>query len=94
MKLSELTYSYLQSVGLGRAYIHTDRTDCLRQFDCKSQFECAKADLMRLYGDVTIEVNPDAIWYDRIKIVDSNWQTDHDGFCRMKAAWCKQYGSD
>lgn len=94
MKLSELTYEYLQDVGLGRAHIHTDCSDALRELCNQEQFDRAKADLMAFYGDITIEVNPDADWYDRIKIVDAKWQADYDNFCREKAAWCSKYGSD
>lgn len=94
MKLSELTYEYLQDVGLGRAHIHTDCTDSLRLFDCEFQFERAKADLMLAYGDVDIKVDLSADWYDRIKIVDAKWQADYDKFCREKTAWCSKYGSD
>ena len=94
MKLSELTYSYLCSVGLSRAHIHTDCSDALREFCNQDQFERAKQALFEKYGDVTIEINPEADWYDRLKIVDGKWQADYDNFCRDKAAWCSKYGSD
>lgn len=94
MKLSQLTYEYLQSVRLYRAHIHTDCSDALREFCNPEQFELAKQALFEKYGDVTIEINPKADWFDRIKIVDEKWQADYDKFCRDKAAWCSKYGSD
>ena len=94
MKLSQLTYKYLQSIGLSMAHIHTDASDGLRQFCGQEQFDRAKQALFEKYGDVTIEVNPKADWYDRIKIVDEKWQADFDKFCRDKAAWCSKYGCD
>jgi hypothetical protein len=94
MKLSELTYDYLCSLGLSRAHLHTDATDGLMLFDRPEQFERAKQALFEKYGDVTIEINPEADWYDRIKIVDEKWQADFDKFCREKAAWCSKYGCD
>jgi len=36
MKLSELTYDYLCSIGLSRAHLHTDTTDVL--YDVKTSF--------------------------------------------------------
>ena len=94
MKLSELTYDYLCSIGLSRAHLHTDATDALMLFDKPEQFERAKEKLMAAYGDVTIEVDPKAEWYNRLKIIDEKWQADYDKFCRDKAAWCSKYGSD
>ena len=63
-------------------------------FDRPEQFERAKQALLEKYGDVTIEINPEADWFDRLKIIDEKWQADYDKFCRDKAAWCRQYGSD
>ena len=94
MKLSELTYDYLCSLGLSRAHLHMDATDGLMLFDRPEQFERAKQALFEKYGDVTIEINPEADWFDRLKIVDEKWQADFDKFCREKAAWCSKYGSD
>ncbi len=94
MKLSQLTYKYLQSVGLSRAHIHTDCSDALREFCNQEQFDRAKEELMAAYGDVSVEVNPEADWYDRLKIVDEKWQADYDNFCREKAAWCNKYGAE
>ena len=94
MKLSELTYDYLQSIGLGRAAMHTDCSDALRQMANESQLEDAKSDLIAAYGDVEISVHPEADWFDQIKIEDEKWQADYDEYCRQKAAWCNKYGCD
>jgi hypothetical protein len=94
MKLSELTYAHLQSIGLSRAHIHTDCSDGLRLFENKSQFDKAKEDLLAAYGDVNLIITPDADWFDRIKIDDAKWQADYDEFCRQKLEWCNRYGAD
>lgn len=94
MKLSELTYDYLLSVGLPKASMHTDASDGLRGMYNEYQFEQAKKELMAGYGDVEITINPDADWFDRIKISDPKWKEDHEKYCRDKAAWCTKYGSD
>lgn len=94
MKLSELTYSYLCSVGLSKTYMPTDATDSLTTISSEDGFERAKAELFEKYGDVTVVVTPDADWFDRIKIDDAKWQEDFDKFCADKAAWCSKYGCD
>lgn len=94
MKLSELTYEYLQSIGLSRAHIHTDCSDALRLFNNQYQFESAKQDLFGRYGDVDLIITPDAEWYNRIQIDNEKWREDHEAFCTEKAAWCAKYGAD
>lgn len=94
MKLSELTYDYLLSVGLPKTFMHTDRGDSLRQMGNEFQLEKAKSDLIAAYGDVEISIHPDAYWFDQIKIEDEKWQADHEEYCREKAAWCNKYGCD
>ena len=94
MKLSELTYAYLQSIGLSRAHIHTDCSDGLRLFENQSQFDKAKEDLLAAYGDVNLIITPEADWFDRIKIDDAKWQADYDELCRQKLEWCNRYGAD
>lgn len=94
MKLSELTYEYLQSLGLSQAHMHTDASDSQRYLYNEYQFEAAKQELMSAYGDVNIIINPDADWFDRIKIDDAKWQADHKEFCQRKAEWCNKYGCD
>lgn len=94
MKVSELTYDYLQSVGLPKTYMHTDSGDSLRQMANEFQLEKAKSDLIAAYGDVEISVHPGADWFDQIKIEDEKWQADHDDYCNKKAEWCNKNGCD
>lgn len=94
MKVSELTYDYLKSVGLPKTYMHTDRGDSLRQMANEFQLEKAKSDLIAAYGDVEISVHPDAYWFDQIKIEDEKWQADHDEYVRVKQEWCRENGSE
>jgi len=94
MKLSELTYEYLQSLGLSRAYMHTDCEDGLRSMHNEYHFNEAKRELMANYGDVNLIINPDAAWFDRIKIDDAKWQADHEAFLKEKAEFCRKYGAE
>ena len=94
MKLSELTYEYLQSIGLQNAHMHTDCSDGLRSMHNEYHFNDAKSVLMANYGDVNLIINPDAAWFDQIKIDDAKWKADHEAFCRQKGEWCKKFGAE
>lgn len=94
MKLSELTYAYLQSIGLSRTHIPTDCSNALREIRNERELEEAKAKLSAAYGDVNIIITPDADWFDRIRIDDAKWQADYDKYCREMEAWCSKYGAD
>lgn len=94
MKLSELTYEYLQSLGLSRAYMHTDCSDGLRSMRDEYHFNVARSVLMTNYGDVNLIINPDAAWFDQIKIDDAKWQADHEEFLKEKAEFCRKYGAE
>lgn len=94
MKLSELTYEALQSAGLSLAHMHTDSSDAMTVIANQDGLDRARLELASRYGDVEISINPDADWFDRIKIVDQKWREDHEKYCRDKAAWCTKYGSE
>lgn len=93
MKLSELTYEFLESVGLSSASMHTDSSDGLRLLYNESQFQQAKEELMARYGDVNLIIDPSEFWSRQIKIDDAKWQADFDAFCKDKGEWCRKYGS-
>lgn len=94
MKLSELTYEALQSAGLSLAHMHTDESDAMTVIASQDGLDLARQELTSRYGDVEITINPDADWFDRIKISDPKWKEDHEKYCRDKAAWCAKYCSD
>ena len=95
MKLSELTYEYLQSIGLGRVHMHTDCSDALREIHCQFAFDDAKKQLFEKYGDVNLIINPNAeFWSDTIKIDDEKWKADHKKYCDDKADWCSKHGCE
>lgn len=94
MKLLELTYEYLQSIGLRNAYMPTDCSDELYSMHNEYHFDVAKSVLMANYGNVNLIINPNADWFDRIRIDDAKWKEDHEAFCRKKGAWCKKNGAE
>ena len=93
MKLSELTYEFLESIGLTKASMHTDRSDELRCLYNAYQTEAAKKELSEKYGDVNLIINPSAVWSRQIVIDDAKWQADFDAYCKAKAEWCAKHGS-
>ena len=94
MKLSELTYEYLESIGLGQVAIHTDCSDALRMVRDREEFEQVKNGISSVYGDVNMIVNPAGYWYEQVVIDDAKWREDHAKYCEEKAAWCAKYGCD
>lgn len=94
IKLSGLTYEFLESVGLSEVSMHTDCSDVLLNIRCKDALESAKKELMDGYGDVDLVINPEVAWSRQIWIDDAKWQADHEAFCKEKAAWCAKHGCD
>lgn len=94
IKLSELTYEFLESVGLSKVSMHTDRSDSLLSISSATGLEQAKQELSERYGDVNLIITPEADWFAQIVIDDAQWKADHAEYCRDKAAWCRKYGCD
>lgn len=94
MKLSELTYDYLQKVNLGRCYMPTDQSDALRLVASEAGLEDVKQKLIEKWGDMEVEVKPDANWFDRVTIKNEAFNAAQEEYCRRKAAWCAKYGCD
>lgn len=94
MKLSELTYEFLESIGLTKAHMRTDHSDSLRCIYNAPQTEDAKKELAEKYGDVNLIIDPDAVWSQQIRIDDAKWQEDFDAYCEAKAEWYRKWGCD
>ncbi len=94
MKLSELTWDVLQSMGLSRVSMNTDRSDAMCSIGSEASLEYAKEKLMSGYGDVLITVDPSAEWYDQIRIDDPKFQAEHQAYLEDKGRWCSRYGCD
>lgn len=59
--------------------------DVLRRIKHESDFEEWKKNIMSLYGDVKIEINPDGVWYDYIKIIDDKFNKDKEQSIQSKS---------
>lgn len=59
--------------------------DVLRRIKRENDFEDWKQNIMSLYGDVKIEINPNGVWYDYIRIVDDKFNKDKEQAIQSKS---------
>jgi len=94
MKLSELTFSMALKQGADHFCMHYDASDAQKVIRNEKMLEEVKQQLITKYGDVEIEVEPNAPWYDVVKITDQKWVADNRRYCDDKQAWCDKYGCE
>ena len=94
VKLSELTYDMLQELGLPNVSMPCAATDALRSIGSEMSLERAKKELGEKYGDVDLIINPNAEWFDVIKIDNPKFNEDLNRFENDKGDWCRKYGSN
>jgi hypothetical protein len=93
-KLSELTFDEIMSI-LGEKdhfNMHYDESDAMRHIGNEASFEQAKKQLMDKFGDVMMSINPEAEWFDKVKIEDEDWKRAEAEYDRAKdefLAGCK-----
>jgi hypothetical protein len=56
-----------------------------RRIKHEDSFENWKKDTMDKYGDVKIQLNPNAVWYDNIKILDDEFIDDEEKSIQSKS---------
>lgn len=81
-KLSELTFDEIMSI-LGAEdefHMHYDESDALMTIGSEKSFERVKEKLMDRFGDVMISINPEAHWFDKVKIEDEDWKKANKEF--------------
>lgn len=94
-KINSLSYQEIcDKLGSNHFSMHYDCSDALRSIDSEEDFESARSILVKLYGDVEVEINPSAYWFDKVKILDENWQKAQDEYISSKAEWCSKYGCE
>jgi len=92
-KISTLSFQKIcNTLGADHFSMHYDCSDALRSINSDKSFEDVKNTLVNQYGDVEIEINPSAYWFDKVKIIDENWKKAQDEYISSKAAWCSKYG--
>lgn len=96
MKISAIKFEIVLKV-LGRtdhfgiSYTPTDEVAIVYS---QSGLDNAREQIMARYGDVEVELHPEAIWSRQVVIKDENFQKDLDKFYKNKSEWCEKYGCD
>ena len=72
--------------------MHYDDSDVMRHIASESSFERTKEELMERFGDVMMSINPEAYWFDKVKIEDEDWKKANKEYSDKKQeflAGCK-----
>ena len=93
VKLSNLDFNTVNSIFGGNLGYGSDRdsvsfplpSDAMRGVRVKSDFDSWKEETMDGYGDVEIELDPNAsVWFDKIKINDKKFIEDKEDYTQAK----------
>lgn len=85
-KLSQLDYGTVSSYFDGEKFSAPNPDDSLRQINGESDWESWKEKTIDRYGDVTIKLDKEAVWYDKVKILDPVFNKAKDNYITSKAA--------
>ena len=85
-KLSQLDYGTVSSYFDGERFSAPNPDDSLRQINGESDWESWKEKTIDRYGDVTIKLDKEAVWYDKVKILDPVFNKTKDNYIAGKAA--------
>lgn len=86
-KLSTLTYDTV-AMHLGTQSFHGPLpSDALRSIGNEATWENWKAETIDTWGDVEVELNPTAYWFDKIKVLDPAFNKRKDDYSASKGAW-------
>ena len=85
-KLSDLTYDFLSGYFSDERFSAPNPDDSSRQINDEGDWESWKAKTMDRYGDVKVKLDNTAVWYDKIQILDPEFQGDKDSYIQGKAA--------
>ena len=84
--LSQLDYGTISSYFDGERFSAPNPDDSLRQINGESDWESWKERTMDRHGDVKIKLDKDAVWYDKVKILDPEFNKNKDDYIAGKAA--------
>ena len=85
-KLSSLNYNEVHK-HLGDGFSAPNPDDSLRRINGENDWESWKQRTIEQFGDVDIEIDDTAVWYDKIKIIDPKFTKQKDDYVAAKAAW-------
>lgn len=97
MKLSEMDFESVVKALKKKEksfYMHYDASDEIALVVSQKSLETVKDNLRSKYGDVEVELYPEAYWSRQVTIKDEKFQKDLDEYYKRKSAWCAKYGCD
>tara|TARA_Y100000389_G_scaffold135643_1_gene133162 strand:+ start:5026 stop:7101 length:2076 start_codon:yes stop_codon:yes gene_type:complete len=78
---SDEYYSYADTINF------PNPDDSLTTINNKGTFNYWKNKTLERYGDVELEFNPEAVWFDRVKLIDDKFKQDKERHSKVKQAW-------
>lgn len=85
-KLSSIDYDEVHKY-LGGRFSAPNPNDSSTQIESKNDWEYWKQRTIKQFGDVDIEIDDTAVWYDKLKIIDSKFTKKRDDYMKAKSAW-------
>jgi SHS2 domain-containing protein len=78
---SDEYYSYTDAINF------PNPDDSLTTINNRGAFNYWKNNTLERYGDVELEFNPEAVWFDRVKLIDDKFKQDKEQYTKAKQAW-------
>ena len=85
-KLSQLDYKFLNSYFNAEKFSAPNPDDSLRSINNERDWNSWKDDTIDRFGDVQVELNKDAVWFDQFKIIDTKFMKDKENYIQAKGA--------
>jgi hypothetical protein len=85
--LSSLTYDQVAKALGDSRFSAPNPDDSLRGINDERSWEDWKAGTIKKWGDVEIELNPEAVWFNKVKILDPAFNKRKTDYTNAKGAW-------
>ena len=93
-KLSQLDYGTISSYFDGERFSAPNPDDSLRQINGEEDWEHWKEGILDRWGDVTIKLDKEAVWFSKVKILDTAFNKRKQDYTAAKAATLDQWRKD
>jgi hypothetical protein len=88
--LEELTFEQYKNE-FGKIHIPSiDRSDSLTEIHSQDSLDIFINDFLTQWRYTEVIFNPNGVWFDRIKIVNDDFNLAHDNYLRAKSEWCRE----
>lgn len=88
--LEELIFD-LHKNEFGKLHIPSiDRSDSLTEIHSQDSLDRFINDFLTQWRYTEVIFDPHGVWFDRIKIVNDDFNLAHDNYLRMKSEWCRE----